>query len=236
MSTGTLAPARAPRLAPTAVLLDLDGTLSHSGPVITRCVAETLARHGYPAQTPEELLRFVGPPSREGFAEFGGVPEEELTAVVATYRTIYPEHMLEAELFPGVPELVGRLHAAGLPLAVATSKLRHLAVRILEDAGLAGYFSVICGATPDESRSTKADIVEDALAGLRAAGADVGGAVMVGDRHHDVDGAATHGVPTVLVGWGYGQPGEERGARATAATPEELAALLLGADDGASPG
>jgi phosphoglycolate phosphatase len=28
--------------------------------------------------------------------------------------------------------------------------------------------------------------------------------VMVGDRWHDVEGAARHGIDTVIVGWGYG--------------------------------
>ncbi len=28
---------------------------------------------------------------------------------------------------------------------------------------------------------------------------------MVGDRSHDVHGAAAHGIDTVVVGWGYGQ-------------------------------
>jgi phosphoglycolate phosphatase len=27
---------------------------------------------------------------------------------------------------------------------------------------------------------------------------------MVGDRSHDVEGAAEHGIGTVVVGWGYG--------------------------------
>jgi phosphoglycolate phosphatase-like HAD superfamily hydrolase len=27
---------------------------------------------------------------------------------------------------------------------------------------------------------------------------------MVGDRSHDVHGAAAHGIDTVVVGWGYG--------------------------------
>ena len=29
--------------------------------------------------------------------------------------------------------------------------------------------------------------------------------LMVGDRSHDVEGAAVHGIETVVVGWGYGQ-------------------------------
>jgi phosphoglycolate phosphatase-like HAD superfamily hydrolase len=28
---------------------------------------------------------------------------------------------------------------------------------------------------------------------------------MVGDRAHDVAGAAEHGIATIVVGWGYGQ-------------------------------
>ena len=28
---------------------------------------------------------------------------------------------------------------------------------------------------------------------------------MVGDRAHDVEGAAAHGIDTVVVGWGYGR-------------------------------
>jgi phosphoglycolate phosphatase-like HAD superfamily hydrolase len=29
--------------------------------------------------------------------------------------------------------------------------------------------------------------------------------LMVGDRRHDVDGAAAHGIDAVVVGWGYGK-------------------------------
>ena len=49
---------------------------------------------------------------------------------------------------------------------------------------------------------------------------------MVGDRHHDVEGAAANGIPSVLVRWGYAQPGEEAGARAVVADAGELAAVL----------
>ena len=53
---------------------------------------------------------------------------------------------------------------------------------------------------------------------------------MVGDRSHDVHGAAAHGIDTVLVGWGYGQDDFADGFSATgvtrAATIDELRRAL----------
>ena len=51
---------------------------------------------------------------------------------------------------------------------------------------------------------------------------------MVGDREHDVHGAAEHGVPTIFVEWGYGTVAEQAGTIGVAATAEELGTLLLG--------
>ncbi len=45
---------------------------------------------------------------------------------------------------------------------------------------------------------------------------------MVGDRIHDVDGAAANGVPTAFVTWGYGSAEESFGAIAVADTVPEL--------------
>lgn len=225
-STSTSTAVTAAPLGATAVLLDLDGTITDSAPAITRSIADSLAAFGYPAQTPEQLLRFVGPPIRTGLTQLAGVDEDDLEAVVELYRSTYTTRMLDVELYPGMADLVRTLHASGVPVALATSKVQEMAVAILEDAGLAEYFTVIRGATTDETRSAKADIVTDALGGLTAAGADTTTAVMVGDRHHDVEGATANGIPVILVGWGYGQPGEEEGTYAVVEDTAELAAVL----------
>jgi phosphoglycolate phosphatase-like HAD superfamily hydrolase len=53
---------------------------------------------------------------------------------------------------------------------------------------------------------------------------------MVGDRRHDVDGAAAHGIDAVVVGWGYGQDDFADADRPSAAmhvgTVEELRRTL----------
>jgi phosphoglycolate phosphatase len=56
--------------------------------------------------------------------------------------------------------------------------------------------------------------------------ADLTRPVLVGDRVHDVEGAAVHGIPTIAVSWGYGEPAEFEHAAAVAHTVDELRALL----------
>jgi phosphoglycolate phosphatase-like HAD superfamily hydrolase len=105
-------------------------------------------------------------------------------------------------LFDGIEPLLADLHAAGVRLAVATSKLEPTARRILAHFGLDHHFEVIAGASPDGSRKSKTEVLAHALEQLRPLPERV---VMVGDRSHDVDGAAAHGIDTVVVGWGYGR-------------------------------
>jgi phosphoglycolate phosphatase-like HAD superfamily hydrolase len=48
--------------------------------------------------------------------------------------------------------------------------------------------------------------------------------LMVGDRSHDVEGAAAHGIDTVVVGWGYGHQDFADGS-AAAAHVDDITAL-----------
>ena len=104
-------------------------------------------------------------------------------------------------LYDGITDLLTDLRAAGVRLAVATSKLEQTARLILEHFGIARHFEVIAGASPDGSRAAKADVLAHALAQLGPLPDRV---LMVGDRAHDVIGAAEHGIDTVVVEWGYG--------------------------------
>jgi phosphoglycolate phosphatase len=105
-----------------------------------------------------------------------------------------------------------RIHDAPLPLSLATSKPELPATLVLERYDLTQYFDELTGASADETRSKKADVVAEALRRLREDGADLSSPVMVGDRIHDTHGAAEHDVPTIFVTWGYGSPAEQAGA------------------------
>lgn len=209
----------------TAILFDLDGTILDSSPIICRAMSLASAEFGHP-RDPAVFRPFIGPPPWHTFAEVTGEPPHVVERIVPRYREIYDGLMADTPVYPGMPSLIEALAGAGFPLAVATSKLRAAAIALLEGVGLAGHFVAIQGAGADAASAAKATVIGTAIADLQAAGADISRMVMVGDRHHDIDGAAEFGVPTILVDWGYGTPGEEDGAAAVAHTPAELARLL----------
>ena len=220
-------PTRHRRLAGVrTVLLDLDGTLVDSAALITEHLSAALAAIGL-HHPPATLRPLVGPPFETALPALGLTPEQTATTITA-YRATYDRAAPTlTPLYPHVPDLLDRI--GHLRLAVATSKPEHTARAIVEGVGLADRFALVGGADQPNGRLGKAAVVGSVLdrLGLDPATTPV---VMVGDRHHDVDGAAAHGVPAIGVAWGYAQPGELDGARTVAA---DAAALVEALADGA---
>jgi phosphoglycolate phosphatase len=207
------------------VLFDLDGTLVDSTPGIWASVRVAVAELGRPEPTPEQLRGMVGPPLEDGFALVLGVPLVDVPRAVAAYRAHYSAGaLLDATVYPGVPGLLAALAHVGATLAVATSKPEPFAVRLLAHAGLLPFFASVHGATFDGTVRHKDQVVAAAL----AAHPDGERPVLVGDRAHDVLGAAAHGLPCIGAGWGPAPPGElaDAGAAAVAATPAEVRTAL----------
>ena len=210
----------------SSVLLDLDGTLTDSAPVILASFRATLTDLGIPVPDRKTLLSFVGPPLASSFRDYAGLTGETNARAVAMYRSHYCERMHEAPVYQGVPDLVRSLSQAGVPLALATSKQEHLARQIIEHTGLGPCFTVIAGATDDDRGGAKALVITRALELLAEAGASTRRAVHVGDRRYDVDGARQAGAQCIGALWGYGDAAELAGAQWLAADTRELARLL----------
>lgn len=210
------------------ILFDLDGTITDSAPGITAALARTFEELVLPVPSDEELRAYVGPPMLDSLRLRAGLNDQLAWDALQIYRRHYEAVAVHTPVFPGVAGLLRRIHEAGIPLGLATSKPERLATRILEHLYLGQYFSEIAGASDDESRSVKADIVEEALRRMSAAGIDTMNCVMVGDRGYDAIGAAVHGVPTIMVEWGYGSPAEAREAMAVVHSVDQLSKSLLG--------
>ena len=206
------------------ILFDLDGTLTDSGEGIINCAQMTLERFGLPVPSREEMRVFVGPPLRDTFARFG-IPEERIQEAIAIFRSRYvPIGKYENHPYPGIRELLDALKTQGHKLFVATSKPEVTAIEVLEHFDLSKYFDLICGASMDQSRTTKSEVI----AFLLEQNGRIDNAVMVGDTEFDVLGAADHGIPTIGVAWGYGEVADmqKAGAASIVDTPEQLLELL----------
>ncbi|ORV53595.1 HAD-IA family hydrolase [Mycobacterium europaeum] len=210
------------------MIFDLDGTLTDSAEGIVASFLHALDHVGVAVPDGDLVGRIVGPPMDDTFRSMLG---EDAEPAIAAFRAEYGSRGWAMNtLFEGIEPLLADLKAAGVRLAVATSKLEPTARRILAHFGLDQHFEVIAGASPDGSRKTKVEVLEHALDQLRPLPERV---LMVGDRSHDVHGAAAHGIDTVVVGWGYGRDDFPDGATAAgptvvthAATVDELRAVL----------
>lgn len=195
---------------PRIALFDLDGTLSDSAPGILAALRHAFTVNGLPPMDALTERSLLGPPFYESLPPLIGAAD--LADVIAAYREFYGAGgMFDTTVYAGVPELLAGLHAAGVQLAVATSKPEHYAVPIVEHLGLAEFFTTVGGDELDGSLGTKALVIGKVLARLGAP--DPGTVLMVGDRSHDVHGARAHGIACVGAAWGYGLPGELSEAR-----------------------
>lgn len=210
------------------VIFDFDGTLANTVPTIVSTARTVLARHGLTDEAMGDLTRLVGPPFPQAYSLVYGFSEEEAAQITAEYRAIYRGIGPEAwPLFGGVAALLRRLRSAGRLTAVASSKQMAMVERALADNGITELFDVALGKSSD-AEGDKVSLIRRAMDDLGVVPAE---AVMVGDRHHDVEAAAACGVPCVGVTYGgTGTVAELMGAGACACadTVEELGRVLLG--------
>ena len=210
-----------------AVIFDLDGTLLDSRPGIRAGLRHTLIRLGH--QPPPDLDPdwAVGPPLEEVMARLlAPYSDGRVAEAVAHYRAWYAaEGLYDAHVYPGVPELIGGLVAAGRPLFVATAKLVTFARLALDHFGLAGHFRAVYGAEPGVLSAPKVELIGTILT---AEGLDPARAAVVGDRAVDIAAARAHGALAVGAAYGYGGRAEleAAGADRIGDSPAELARLL----------
>jgi phosphoglycolate phosphatase len=189
-----------------AVLFDLDGTLVDSSIGILDSMRFAMQELGIEPPPEEQLRHWIGPPLQQATSALLGTDDPQaIQRAVQIYRRRYREWgVRQAQLFPGVAELLEHLAQRGLPLGVATSKPTEFARQILAHQGVDRHFQTVCGADW-EGRLTKADLIGQALQALQAVAAE---SVMVGDRVFDVLGAHQHDMATVAVTYGFGRPQE----------------------------
>lgn len=205
-----------------AVFFDLDGTLTDPKDGILRCI-----RHAFDelhAQCPDddELLSWIGPPLHASFAQALG--EDRAAAALQHYRERFgAKGMYENELYAGITDVLERLNERRYRLFVTTSKPAAFAVPIARHFGIADSFVRIYGSELDGRLSNKGELIAHAL---REEALDPRSVTMVGDRHHDIEGARSNAVRSIGVAWGYGTREELAAADAVCESVPDLLTML----------
>lgn len=209
------------------LFFDLDGTLTDSAEGILNSIEYALGKFGIIVSDKNELNRFLGPPLVDAFMEFYGFTEEKAKQTVVYYRERFREiGIFENTVYDGIPKLLETLKSKGYKLVMATSKPEEYAKRIADHFDLTKYFTYIAGATFDGKIGTKKEVIEYAISTLNIQNkSDI---LMIGDRHHDVEGSKALGIECLGVLYGYGSRDEleKAGAAYIAETVSDIEKFL----------
>lgn len=209
------------------IIFDLDGTLTDPGEGITNSVAYALRSFGIEVPPREKLYPFIGPPLIDSFMKYYDMDEQSARSAVDKYREYFSAGgLFENKVYDGIPALLAGLKSKGMRLYIATSKPEGYTLRIIHRFGLDKFFDFVAGSTMDSSRVKKSDVIKylfDSVPALKHERC-----VMIGDRHHDIEGARQNGIDSVGVLWGYGDKEELTGAGALYAASDitELRSIL----------
>ncbi len=194
------------------ILFDLDGTISDNSVGIIRGVKNAL-NYFKVDYIEDDLYSFIGPPLLDSFMKNYGFSEENALIAIEEYRKYYREHgVLENFVYDGVEQVLKELKESGKKLFVTTAKPEVFAKKILSHFKLDHYFDGIHGATLDSSRIRKEDIIEYTIEDNKL---EKRVSIMIGDRHHDIEGARIHGIDSIGVTYGFGSKEELESAGAT---------------------
>jgi phosphoglycolate phosphatase len=189
------------------IVFDVDGTLVDSQHLIVAAQGMAFAEHGMTAPGRTEALSVVGLSLPQAFRRLVGEdgPVESLSeSYKRAFQTLRLDPSYEEPLFPGMGDLLARLHARDdVRLGIATGKSRRGVNHLIEVQGWEGWFTTTQTADDAPSKPDPA-MLRQAMA---EAGLDPGATVMVGDTSYDMAMAVAAGTAAVGVGWGYHVPG-----------------------------
>lgn len=200
------------------ILFDLDGTITEPFKGISNGIIYALDKYGIKVEDLSSLRKFVGPPLRDSFRDFFGFSDEQAEEATTYYREYYGGKGLEEnDIMPGMDKALQELHNQGFKLYLATSKPEKFAKIILDNLGLLQYFDIVAGASFDGTRDKKELVIEYLLEQIKEKYADfqLAQAIMVGDRHFDINGAKYFCMDSIGVNFGYGDYKELSQAGAT---------------------
>ncbi len=184
---------------------DLDGTFVDTSGDLTAAVNHALSAAGRPSLTREQVVPMIGGGARHmltlGMAATGGCDDVELDRLYRLLLDHYEANIaVLSRPFPGAMAALDELDAMGVKVAIVTNKFERLAVKLLNEIGIADRFGCIIGGdTLGKGMSKPHRAPIDAM--IERCGG--GRAAFVGDSIYDTGAARNAGIPSVAVSFGF---------------------------------
>jgi phosphoglycolate phosphatase len=202
------------------VIFDFDGTLSDSGDWFLSVVDELARKFRFRTVADGEVEMLRHKSSREVIAHLG-IARWKLPLIARHLRRMVGRNAHEIELFPGTPDLLERLAATGVKIALVTSNSEANARKILGAEHARRIDCYACGS----SLFGKAPKFRRVLKKMATPAAAT---LAIGDETRDIDAAREVGMRAGSVLWGYASEAVLTGLNPDAVfrAPEDIIAYV----------
>lgn len=214
-----------------AVAFDMDGTLLNSGVFGVRAIKLAFEQMialgdlpGLATAPPDELIRAqIGKPPHEFYRDL--LPDGSrhqaghLHSIAGANERAFLKQG-QGRLFDGAQEVLSGLHARGHKLLLVSNCTQDYMDAVVDTFALDRLLHFRSAVGRDARLTKTAELAR----GLAEVGART--AVMVGDRHHDLEAARANGVWFIACTYGYGKPEEFAGAQASINDIRDLPGLI----------
>ncbi len=214
-------------MKPKLFIFDLDGTLLDTIDDLKEAVNHAMSSRGFPTFTRDEVMAMVGYGARNLMRQalpIGHKDDNTVDAAYNDFKAYYITHIdVYTKPFPGIQDLLAKLHQEGIMLAVASNKFQEGTEHLIKEFFPEIPFVAVLGGRPDFPLKPDPEIVNEVL---RKANIEKENAVMIGDSDTDMETAANGGIKGVAVNWGYRDMSNIENLK-VANSVEELKQILL---------
>jgi phosphoglycolate phosphatase len=181
---------------PAAVIFDWDDTIVDTWQVVRSAINTTLESFGHAPWSEDEARKRIGPPARVLFSGLFG--EDKWQEADKIYIEAYKAHIsAHIRLHDGARETLEALKAAGIPMAVVSTKRGPLLRAEATQLGLDGFFIRLVGAGDAPADKPDAAAVRFALQDTQISLSK--NVLFIGDSVTDMMTAENAGCTSILI-------------------------------------
>lgn len=209
------------------IFFDFDGTIVNTINGTRESALYSLKNFGIDESKNADLGRiFCGPPLKESFSKYN-LSNEQIEQAIILYREFQANNTIECnEIYNGIKEMLQQLQKSNKKCYIVTAKLEETAKKILHFFEIDKYFDLIIGATADESRTKKTEVMKYAIENIKGYCSE--NSIMIGDRPSDIKAGISNDMDTIGVLYGMDTKDNLKKAGATylVNNPKEIVNII----------